>query len=125
VTEKRKFNFDDCSFVVELYGAVCRNNHKSISSEISTSLHIVRLRWIKKMIEITNTINFIIIRNFLTSETVMLLVYLNSSRHNLPFTVHLPIKEGQKNPEREVAIFALSIVLTALLNQHQHNYVWK
>ena len=44
-------SFDDCSFAVEglkLSGAVCRNNQLAISSEISTNLHLTRLRWIKK-----------------------------------------------------------------------------
>ena len=49
--EAEKPSFDDCSFAVEglkLFGAVCRNNQLSISAEISTNLHLTRLRWIKK-----------------------------------------------------------------------------
>ena len=49
--EADKPSLDDCSFTVEglkLFGAVCRNNQLSISSEISTNLHLTRLRWIKK-----------------------------------------------------------------------------
>ena len=43
-------SFDDCSFAVEglkLSGAVCRGNMLAISSEISTPLHLTRLRWIR------------------------------------------------------------------------------
>ena len=50
-TENEKPSFDDCSFAVEglkLFGAVCRNNQLAISAEISTNLHLTRLRWIKK-----------------------------------------------------------------------------
>ena len=49
--EAEKPSFDDCSFAVEglkLFGAACRNNQLSISAEISTNLHLTRLRWIKK-----------------------------------------------------------------------------
>ena len=44
-------SLDDCSFAVEglrLFGAACRANQLSISAEISTNLHLTRLRWIKK-----------------------------------------------------------------------------
>ena len=44
-------SLDDCSFAVEglrLFGAACRGNQLSISAEISTNLHLTRLRWIKK-----------------------------------------------------------------------------
>jgi len=99
--ETDKPSFDDCSFAVEglkLSGAVCRNNQLAISSEISTSLHLTRLRWIKKT-ELTET------------AKIMLPVYLNSTRQNLLFTVDLPIKEGQRIHEfheRGVAIIASS-----------------
>ena len=49
--EAEKPSFDDCSFAVEglkLFGAVCRSNQLSISAEISTNLHLTRLRWVKK-----------------------------------------------------------------------------
>ena len=49
--EAEKPSFDDCSFAVEglkLFGAACRDNQLSISAEISTNLHLTRLRWIKK-----------------------------------------------------------------------------
>ena len=49
--EAEKPSFDDCSFAVEglkLFGAACSNNQLSISAEISTNLHLTRLRWIKK-----------------------------------------------------------------------------
>merc|ERR1711997_1089419 len=92
-------SFDDCSFAVEglkLSGAVCRNNQLAISSEISTNLHLTRLRWIKKT-DLTDT------------AKIMLPVYLNSTRQNLLFTVDLPVKEGQRIHEfheRGVAIIA-------------------
>merc|ERR1712130_219469 len=97
--ESDKPSFDDCSFAVEglkLSGAVCRNNQLAISSEISTNLHLTRLRWIKKT-DLTDT------------AKIMLPVYLNSTRQNLLFTVDLPMKEGQKIHEfheRGVAIIA-------------------
>ena len=49
--ETDKPSFDDCSSAFEglkLSGAVCRNDQLAISSEMSTSLHLARLRWIKK-----------------------------------------------------------------------------
>jgi len=97
--ESEKPSFDDCSFAVEglkLSGAVCRNNQLAISSEISTNLHLTRLRWIKKT-DLTDT------------AKINLPVYLNSTRQNLLFTVDLPIKDGQKVHEfheRGVAIIA-------------------
>merc|ERR1719334_2948578 len=97
--ESDKPSFDDCSFAVEglkLSGAVCRNNQLAISSEISTNLHLTRLRWIKKT-DLTDT------------AKINLPVYLNSTRQNLLFTVDLPVKEGQKIHEfheRGVAIIA-------------------
>jgi len=97
--ESDKPSFDDCSFAVEglkLSGAVCRNNQLAISSEISTNLHLTRLRWIKKT-DLTDT------------AKIMLPVYLNSTRQNLLFTVDLPVKEGQRIHEfheRGVAIIA-------------------
>lgn len=92
-------SLDDCSFAVEglrLFGAACRANQLSISAEISTNLHLTRLRWIKKS-DITD------------AAKIVLPVYLNSTRQNLLFTVELPIKEGQKIHEfheRGVAIIA-------------------
>jgi len=97
--ESEKPSFDDCSFAVEglkLSGAVCRNNQLAISSEISTNLHLTRLRWIKKT-DLTDM------------AKINLPVYLNSTRQNLLFTVDLPIKDGQKVHEfheRGVAIIA-------------------
>merc|ERR1719158_181676 len=73
-------SFDDCSFAVEglkLSGAVCRGNQLAISSEISTNLHLTRLRWIK------NTEGN-------SSSLIQLPVYLNSSRANFLFKVNLP-----------------------------------
>jgi dynein heavy chain 1 len=52
-------SFDDCSFAVEglkLSGAVCRGNQLAVSSEISTNLHLTRLRWIRNT-EGRNTLN--------------------------------------------------------------------
>merc|ERR1711972_355179 len=92
-------SFDDCSFAVEglkLSGAVCRNNQLAISSEISTSLHLTRLRWVR------NTEGD-------GGSLIQLPVYLNSSRANLLFTVNLPLAAGQKKTdfhERGVAIIA-------------------
>merc|ERR1740122_556197 len=43
-------SFDDCSFAVEglkLSGAVCRGNQLAVSNEISTNLHLTRLRWVR------------------------------------------------------------------------------
>merc|ERR1719192_1250632 len=97
--EAEKPSFDDCSFAVEglkLFGAACRNNQLSISAEISTNLHLTRLRWIKKS-DLPDT------------AKIVLPVYLNSSRQNLLFTVDLPTKAGQKIHEfheRGVAIIA-------------------
>merc|ERR1711970_253925 len=97
--ESDKPSFDDCSFAVEglkLSGAVCRNNQLAISSEISTNLHLTRLRWIK------NTEGD-------SGSLIQLPVYLNSSRANLLFTVNLPLAAGQKKTdfhERGVAIIA-------------------
>jgi len=97
--EAEKPSFDDCSFAVEglkLFGAVCRNNQLSISAEISTNLHLTRLRWIKKS-DLNDT------------AKIVLPVYLNSTRQNLLFTVELPTKEDQKIHEfheRGVAIIA-------------------
>jgi len=96
-------SFDDCSFAVEglkLSGAVCRNNQLAISSEISTSLHLTRLRWIKKS-ELSGTVK------------IVLPVYLNSTRLQILFTVDLPLKEGQKVHEfheRGVAIIASTAI---------------
>merc|ERR1719481_1759741 len=92
-------SFDDCSFAVEglkLSGAVCRGNQLAISQEISTNLHLTRLRWIN------NT-------EASAANLIQLPVYLNSSRANLLFTVDLPLAEGQKKSdfhERGVAIIA-------------------
>jgi len=92
-------SLDDCSFAVEglrLFGAACRGNQLSISAEISTNLHLTRLRWIKKS-------------DIKDAAKIVLPVYLNSTRQNLLFTVELPIKEGQKIHEfheRGVAIIA-------------------
>jgi len=97
--EAEKPSFDDCSFAVEglkLFGAVCRSNQLSISAEISTNLHLTRLRWVKKS-DMSDT------------AKIVLPVYLNSTRQNLLFTVDLPTKEGQKIHEfheRGVAIIA-------------------
>merc|ERR1719347_1335820 len=92
-------SFDDCSFAVEglkLSGAVCRANQLMISSEISTNLHLTRLRWIRNTEANSNNL-------------IELPVYLNSSRANLLFTVNLPLAAGQKKTdfhERGVAIIA-------------------
>ena len=65
--EAEKPSFDDCSFAVEglkLFGAACRNNQLSISAEISTNLHLTRLRWIKKSeCESTSCLSFRLIIN--------------------------------------------------------------
>merc|ERR1719495_1400349 len=90
-------SFDDCSFAVEglkLSGAVCRGNQLALSSEISTNLHLTRLRWVR------NTEGD-------SGSLIQLPVYLNSSRANLLFTVNLPLVAGQKKTdfhERGVAI---------------------
>jgi len=92
-------SLDDCSFAVEglkLSGAVCRSNQLAISSEISTALHLTRLRWVR------NTQGN-------SSSLIQLPVYLNSSRANLLFTVDLPLAQGQQKAdfhERGVAIIA-------------------
>merc|ERR1712241_455006 len=97
--ESDKPSFDDCSFAVEglkLSGAVCRNNQLAISSEISTNLHLTRLRWIKKS-------------DLPDAAKIVLPVYLNSTRKDLLFTVDLQIKQGQRIHEfheRGVAIIA-------------------
>ena len=117
--EADKPSLDDCSFAVEglkLFGAACRGSQLSISAEISTNLHLTRLRWIKKSDSKCLHMNhkFIVISDkTLTSVTdaakIVLPVYLNSTRQNLLFTVELPIKEGQKIHEfheRGVAIIA-------------------
>ena len=117
--EADKPSLDDCSFAVEglkLFGAACRGNQLSISAEISTNLHLTRLRWIKKSDSkcLHMYHKFIVISDkTLTSVTdaakIVLPVYLNSTRQNLLFTVELPIKEGQKIHEfheRGVAIIA-------------------
>jgi len=97
--EAEKPSFDDCSFAVEglkLFGAACSNNQLSISAEISTNLHLTRLRWIKKS-ELSD------------AAKIVLPVYLNSTRQNLLFTVDLPTRAGQKIHEfheRGVAIIA-------------------
>ena len=110
-------SLDDCSFAVEglrLFGAACRGNQLSISAEISTNLHLTRLRWIKKSdskcYNLDRDTDYI---DFLSSVTdaakIVLPVYLNSTRQNLLFTVELPIKEGQRIHEfheRGVAIIA-------------------
>merc|ERR1712242_218437 len=98
-TENEKPSFDDCSFAVEglkLFGAVCRNNQLAISAEISTNLHLTRLRWIKKS-------------DLPDAAKIVLPVYLNSTRKDLLFTVDLQIKQGQRIyefHERGVAIIA-------------------
>merc|ERR1740122_195483 len=74
-------SFDDCSFAVEglkLSGAVCRGNQLAVSNEISTNLHLTRLRWVR------NTEGD-------SGSLIQLPVYLNSSRANLLFTVNLPL----------------------------------
>jgi len=92
-------SLDDCSFAVQglkLSGAVCRNNQLSISSEILTSLHLTRLRWIKSNEEES-------------SNRIELPVYLNSTRENILFTVDLPVKQGEnihEFKERGVAIIS-------------------
>jgi len=92
-------SFDDCSFAVEglkLSGAVCRANQLMISSEISTNLHLTRLRWIRNTEANSNNL-------------IELPVYLNSSRANFLFKVNLPLAEGQMMTdfhERGVAIIA-------------------
>merc|ERR1712013_526156 len=92
-------SFDDCSFAVEglkLSGAVCRGNQLALSSEISTNLHLTRLRWAR------NTEGD-------SGSLIQLPVYLNSSRANRLFTVNLPLAVGQKKTdfhERGVAIIA-------------------
>jgi len=92
-------SFDDCSFAVEglkLSGAVCRGNQLAVSNEISTNLHLTRLRWVR------NTEGD-------SGLLIQLPVYLNSSRANLLFTVNLPLAAGQKKTdfhERGVAIIA-------------------
>jgi len=92
-------SFDDCSFAVEglkLSGAVCRGNQLAVSNEISTNLHLTRLRWVR------NTEGD-------SGSLIQLPVYLNSSRANLLFTVNLPLASGQKKTdfhERGVAIIA-------------------
>merc|ERR1719431_1686543 len=77
--ETEQPSFDDCSFWVEglkLSGAVCRANQMAITSEISTNLHLTRLKWIKKTEEGSQPL-------------IQLPVYLNSSRANLLFTVEM------------------------------------
>ena len=96
---------------LKLSGAVCRNNQLAISSEISTNLHLTRLRWIKKTdrkfkISLSNIMLFVSVTD---TAKINLPVYLNSTRQNLLFTVDLPIKDGQKVHEfheRGVAIIA-------------------
>ena len=114
--EAEKPSFDDCSFAVEglkLFGAACSNNQLSISAEISTNLHLTRLRWIKKSeCELSHLSNCILLPLlFAVSDAakIVLPVYLNSTRQNLLFTVDLPTKAGQKIHEfheRGVAIIA-------------------
>jgi len=90
---------DECSFNVEglkLSGAVCIDNMLSISNEISTNLHLTRLKWIKKEEEEVQSL-------------LQLPVYLNSTRANLLFTVEMAMKQGQKKSdfhERGVAIIS-------------------
>merc|ERR1719394_1933518 len=92
-------SFDDCSFAVEglkLSGAVCRGNQLARSSEISTNLHLTRLRWVRNTEANSNNL-------------IELPVYLDSSRANFLFKVNLPLAEGQKKTdfhERGVAIIA-------------------
>ena len=110
-------SLDDCSFAVEglrLFGAACRGNQLSISAEISTNLHLTRLRWIKKSDSKCFNLDLdTMYIDFLSSvkdaAKIVLPVYLNSTRQNLLFTVELPIKEGQRIHEfheRGVAIIA-------------------
>ena len=111
-------SLDDCSFAVEglrLFGAACRGNQLSISAEISTNLHLTRLRWIKKSDSkcfklIPGSVLKINLLSLVTDAAkIVLPVYLNSTRQNLLFTVELPIKEGQRIHEfheRGVAIIA-------------------
>lgn len=110
-------SLDDCSFAVEglrLFGAACRGNQLSISAEISTNLHLTRLRWIKKSdskcFDLGRAIVYITYLSSVTDAAkIVLPVYLNSTRQNLLFTVELPIKEGQRIHEfheRGVAIIA-------------------
>ena len=118
-TENEKPSFDDCSFAVEglkLFGAVCRNNQLAISAEISTNLHLTRLRWIKKsdcklypkhilMTVLTPNPHCLVP----DAAKIVLPVYLNSTRKDLLFTVDLQIKQGQRIyefHERGVAIIA-------------------
>ena len=114
--EAEKPSFDDCSFAVEglkLFGAACSNNQLSISAEISTNLHLTRLRWIKKseckLSHLFSLIVFPVIFSVSDAAKIVLPVYLNSTRQNLLFTVDLPTKAGQKIHEfheRGVAIIA-------------------
>jgi dynein heavy chain 1 len=81
--ETEQPSFDDCSFGVEglkLSGAVCRANQMAITSEISTNLHLTRLKWIKKTEEGSQPL-------------IQLPVYLNSSRANLLFTVEMAMEQ--------------------------------
>lgn len=96
--ESEEPSFDDCSFAVEglkLSGANCRNNQLTISSEILTTLHLTRLRWVKSEAESLNHLE--------------LPVYLNSTREQLLFTVDLPMAQGEnifEFRERGVAIIS-------------------
>jgi len=96
--EAEQPSFDDCSFAVEglkLSGANCRQNQLSISTEILTTLHLTRLRWVKSEDEF--------------SDRLELPVYLNSTREQLLFTVDLPMAQGEnifEFRERGVAIVA-------------------
>ena len=120
--EADKPSLDDCSFAVEglkLFGAACRGNQLSISAEISTNLHLTRLRWIKKSDskclhmhhkkKCSDSVSDKTLTSVTDAAKIVLPVYLNSTRQNLLFTVELPIKEGQKIHEfheRGVAIIA-------------------